>query len=352
MNRSLASIPRVSIVIPCRNEECFIGKCLDSLVASDYSKDSLEVLVVDGMSTDGTRAVVQSYARQHPFIRLIENPSRTTPAAMNLGIKCATSSFVVINSAHSAYPDDFISNSVEWLNRTGAEVVGGPLMTVPGANTPIAKAIAMATAHPFGVGNSKFRTSSRDGYVDTVPFGAYRREIFDRTGLFDERLERNQDNELCSRIIQCGGKIFMTGQLTASYFSRSTLGELAKQAFRNGMWNVLTIRITPAAFRLRHFTPFCFVGAIFGLALGSAMLPWCRSLLLFLLCFYWAVAMLASVEVACRKGFGAISLLPTVFWVLHTAYGVGTWCGLARLVITRWNRPAVPKVSESGVTSP
>jgi len=337
----------VSIVVVCRSEERFIAGCLDSIIASDYPKGLLEVLVVDGMSADRTRDVVRAYEKQHPFIRLIENPRRTTPAAMNLGILSATGSVVVINSAHAAYPADFISKSVEWLTRTGADVVGGPVITFPGAGTSVAKAIALGTAHRFGVGNSKFRTSSRSGYVDTVPFGAYRREIFERVGLFDERLTRNQDNELCSRVIRRGGKIFMTSQLTASYFSRPTLSELAKQAFRNGLWNVLTVRITPAAFRWRHFTPFCFVGALLGLGAGSVALPWCRPLLLVLACLYGAATVLASVDISCREGFKTAYLLPLVFCTLHVAYGAGTWCGLARLAVTQWEQPVIPEISRT-----
>lgn len=336
----------VSIVIPCRNEESFIGRCLDSILANDYPSELLEVLVVDGFSDDRTPAVVRSYVEAHPEIRLLENPFRTTPAAMNIGIASSKGSVIVIASAHSEYPRDFVAKSVEWLERTGVEVVGGPLCTKPGAETTTARLIALATSHRFGVGNSKFRTAAPDGFVDTVPFGAYRREVFDRVGLFDERLLRNQDNELCSRILARGGKIFLTADLQAAYYSRRTLRELASQAFRNGMWNVLTVRLTPAAFRWRHFIPFVFVTALASLAVGSIAFESARPILGALICLYGLAALLASVNIQWKTSAKCALLLPPVFFILHSAYGIGTWRGLFRLALTPWGAVAVPGRSQ------
>jgi cellulose synthase/poly-beta-1,6-N-acetylglucosamine synthase-like glycosyltransferase len=314
---------------------------LESILSNDYPPQLLEVLVVDGMSDDRTPEIVLSYSRKLPCVRLLKNRAKTTPAAMNLGVASARGSVVVIASAHSQLAPDFLSKSVACLERTGAEVVGGPLITMAGADTQIARAIALATSHRFGVGNSKFRTCFQDGYVDTVPFGAYRREIFGRVGPFDERLERNQDNELCSRIIRSGGRIFMTRELAASYYGRATLGGLATQAFRNGMWNVLTVRITPAAFRWRHFIPFLFVTALLALSLSSLAFAWCRPFLVVVLFLYCAAALLASLDIGSRFDLRSVLLVSAVFFMLHTAYGTGTYYGLVRLAFTRWGAATI-----------
>jgi cellulose synthase/poly-beta-1,6-N-acetylglucosamine synthase-like glycosyltransferase len=336
--------PLVSVIVPCRNEARFIGGCLESILSNDYPPQLLDVVVVDGMSEDGTPDIVLSYTRKLTCVRLLTNRAKTTPAAMNLGIASARGSVIIIASSHSQFAPNFVSKSVAYLKRTGAEVVGGPLVTMPGTDTQVAKSIALATSHRFGVGNSRFRTSSQEGYVDTVPFGAYRREIFDRVGVFDERLERNQDNELCSRIIRSGGRIFMTRELTACYYGRATLGGLATQAFRNGMWNVLTIRITPAAFRWRHFTPFLFVSGFLALSLGSLVFPWCRPILFVAGFLYCLAALFAAIDIGLRSDITSALLVPAIFLVLHTAYGAGTWCGLMRLAFTQWGASPVLRV--------
>lgn len=178
---------------------------------------------------------------------------------MNIGIKSARGNVIIIMGAHSEYPPHFISTAVTYLEKTYADVVGGSVNTLPGADSIIAEAISLATSHPFGVGNSKFRTSKKEGYVDTVPFGAYRREVFNKVGFFNEELERNQDNELSNRVIKAGGKIYFTPKLTANYYNQSTLAGLLRQAFKTGMWNAITVLISYDALKLRHFTPFVFV---------------------------------------------------------------------------------------------
>src|SRR5207247_1185158 len=158
--------------------------CLDSLLANDYPKESLEILVVDGVSDDGTRTVVERYAAMYPFIRLFDNPRRVTPTALNLGITHARGSAIVIIGAHAAYPANYLSELVTWLNRSGADAVGGSCIARPGTDSATARAIAAALSHPFGVGNSHFRTGvAQPRWVDTVPFACYRREVFDRVGL-------------------------------------------------------------------------------------------------------------------------------------------------------------------------
>lgn len=330
--------PFVSIIIPCRNEEKFIGKCLDSIIAQDYPKDRLEILVVDGMSDDGTRAIVEGYTDRYSFVKLVNNPKKITPSALNIGIRCAKGEIIVRMDAHAEYPQTYISTCIEYLDKMGADVVGGPVITKPGADTLIAKSIALATSHPFGVGNSKFRTSKQKGYVDTVPFGAYRRDVFKKVGLFDERLVRNQDNELSSRIIDSGGKIYLTPELTAYYYNQSTISGLLKQALRTGMWNIVTIKIKPAAFRWRHFVPFLFVTALLALGFLAQLHSGTQFAFFALVGLYGSVAGLSSIQIGIREGMKYTWILPVVFFLYHICYGFGTWAGIMKLVATLWNR--------------
>lgn len=333
-----ANLHMVSVVIPCRNEEKFIEMCLKSIVVNDYPKDGLEVLVVDGMSEDSTRAIVQSWAKQHPSIRLIDNPKKTTPAAMNLGITAARGAVIIIAGAHAEYSADFISNCMHYLSKTGADVVGGPIITKPGANTLIGKAIALARSHPFGVGNSRFRTSSKEGYVDTVPFGAYRREIFKEIGLFNESLARNQDNEMNNRIVKRGRKIYLTPRLTACYYDQATLISFLRHAFSVGMWHIRTVRIAPSALRWRHFAPLVLVMVLVVLGLFGIILPWMRLGFLATLGTYALVAAICSLQIGLRGGGRSAALLPAVFFLYHAAYGVGSWAGLVTVAVTGWKR--------------
>lgn len=325
--RAPALRPYVSIVIPCRNERHFIGPCLDSILAGDYPVSRMEVLVVDGASDDGTRAVVEEYAGRHPSVRLVDNPRRITPVALNLGIRHARGEVVVRMDAHAEYPPSYVSVCVATLERTGADVVGGPIMTRAAADTLVARAIAAATAHPFGVGNSHFRTSRQEGYVDTVPFGAYRRAVFERIGLFDERLARNQDNEFSSRLTRSGGRIYLTPELTATYYNQATLRGLLRQAFITGMWNVVTLRINRESFKWRYFVPLAFVVAVVVLGVASLSLEFAWFAWLAVLGMYGALALASAIQVAVRSGARDALLLPPVFFLYHCAYGLGTCAG-------------------------
>lgn len=331
--------PFVSVVIPCRNEERFITACLDSVAATDYPRDQLEVLVVDGVSEDRTREIAEEYRRWHPCVRVLSNPRKITPAALNIGITAARGDVIIRMDAHSEFPTNFISTCVELLARTGADVVGGPIVTRPGADTLIARTIALVTSHPFGVGNSRFRTSTREGHVDTAPFCAYRREVFDRVGLFDERLARNQDNELSSRITERGGRIYFSLALTAYYYNQATMAGLLRQALRTGLWNVRTVTINRAAFRWRHFVPLAFVLALTSLgalALVVSGLAWPVGVMLGL---YALLALGSTIHIALNAGVVYLALVPFVFFVYHVSYGAGTLGGILRTWFGGWPAP-------------
>lgn len=325
---ALDSTPFVSIVIPCRNERRHIRACLDSIDAIEYPKERLEVLVVDGASEDGTTEIIDEICRAKPYFRRIDNPKRITPAALNLGLAAAKGEVIVRMDAHATYDVSYVRNGVELLASTGADLVGGPVATEPGADTLAARCVALATSHPFGVGNSKFRTSDVEGWVDTVPFGAFRREIFDRVGTFDERLVRNQDNELNSRILAHGGRIYQSPRMRSTYFNQATIRGLLSQAWRAGRWNVYTVRLNSGAFHLRHFAPLAFVLGLLGLAMLAVVSPLLALAGAGVLAVYGLAATASAVQVLWTRRDAAALLLPPLFFLYHVAYGSGSMHGL------------------------
>ena len=197
----------ISVICPIYNEERYIGKCIDSVLEQDYSKEDMEVLFVDGMSTDRTREIVVEYAGRYPFVRLLDNPGRIVPAALNIGIGAAKGEVIIRLDAHAIYPKNYFSVLVRKLNELRADSVGGVCRTLPVRDTSVCRAIAMALSSSFGMGNSYFRIgATKEMCVDTVPFGCFRREVFDKIGLFDEELVRNQDDEFNGRIVKNGGQ--------------------------------------------------------------------------------------------------------------------------------------------------
>jgi len=324
-----ADFPLVSIIIPCRNEENFIAMCLDSIMANAYPKDRLEILIVDGMSKDRTRAIVEGYARRHACMRLLDNPKQIAPAALNAGIKNAKGEIVMRMDAHATYDREYISRCVRALDVCGADNVGGIWRTLPANDTPLAWAIAIGLSHPFGVGNAYFRIgSSEPRWVDTVPFGCYRKEVFDRIGMFDERLVRNQDIEFNARLRKAGGKIYMTPTIRSNYYSRSSLGGLWRQSFQNGRWNIYTTALTGMSLALRHYVPLGFVAGLFGSGLLAISLPTFRWVFGTTSAVYLVAAIVASLRSPRSKHAGSRAFLPLVFLVLHLSYGLGSLWGM------------------------
>ncbi len=235
--------PRVSIVMPCRNEAAYIGPCLESVLATDYPLDRVEVLVADGRSDDGTREIVEGWAARHPCVRLLDNPARITPAALNMAIRAATGDVIIRMDAHGVYPRDYVSRLVDALQETGADNVGGVVVTLPADDTPVARGIALAFSHPLGVGNAYFRIGvAGPRWVDTVPFGCFRRELFERVGMFDEEMVRNQDDEFNLRVIGRGGRILLLPDVVSRYYARRSLGAVARMFYQYGYFKPLVAR--------------------------------------------------------------------------------------------------------------
>lgn len=298
------NLPRVSVIVPIRNEADFIERCLRSILANDYPRDRMEVLVVDGMSEDGTRDIVRRLAAGDVRLRLLDNPERIVPHAMNRGITEATGDVVMRLDSHAEYAPDYVDQCLAVLQRTGADVVGGCMETRPGSDTPAGRAIAAASSSPFGVGNAPFRTGGREQEADAIPFGCFRRDAFDRFGRYDERLVRNQDIELYSRIRRGGGRVIVSPDIRLVYYNRSSFAGLRQQAFHNGLWNPYTVYLTGGGLRARHFVPLGFVLSAAALAVaGSFWWPFWIALAAEL-ALYLAAATLMARRAARPAGLG------------------------------------------------
>lgn len=318
----------VSVVMPVYNEEKYIENCMDSLLLQDYPKDKMEWIFVDGMSKDRTKILIDHYRAAYPkLIKILDNPRKTVPCAMNIGIKEAKGTYIIRLDAHADYAKNYISKCVYYLNTTDADNVGGIAETK--SRGVVGNSIAKMLSSKFGVGNSQFRTNGESGYVDTVPFGAFRREVFEQWGGYDERLTRNQDNEMNNRIRKNGGKIYLARDIRLSYYCRDSIKGIATMAFKNGMWNVITMKLCPGSMGLRHFIPLIFVLSILCVPLLSLCYRPALSLfglelaLYLLLDFYFS-----GKQAGNKKEFFLLLLL---FPTFHLTYGFGSLCGLTRL---------------------
>jgi GT2 family glycosyltransferase len=331
---------RVSVIMPCRNERAHIRQSLASVLASDLPPGDMEVLVVDGASTDGTADLVREIARCEPRIRLLENPARIVPTALNLAIREAAGDVIVRLDAHNEYPPEYIPRLVDWLERTGADNVGGAWITRPGAPTPVAQGIACALTHPFGIGNAKYRLGvSEPVRVDTVPFGCYRRDVFDRIGLFDEELVRNQDDEFNLRLLRAGGTILLVPDVVSYYHARTSFRQLARMYYQYGYYKPLVIRKVGAVMTGRQLAPAALVLGLLALAAGSIASTAVLPVLAVAMLVYLVAAAIAAGRAA--KGMGWLAAVSSflAFPILHFGYGLGFLWGAARLAAGR-HRPS------------
>ena len=330
----MKDLPKVTIIIPCRNEKKFIGKCLDSLIAQDYPKDKLEILVLNGMSTDKTKTVVEGYGRKHPFIKILDNPNKTSPCALNIGIKNSTGELIIHMGAHSTYQPNYVSKSVNYLIEYGADNVGGILLTLPASNTLIAKAIALVLSNRFGTGNAFFRLGSdKPIWVDAVFGGCYKKEMLLKVGLYNEKLTRSQDMEMNMRIKKAGGKILLFPDIITYYYPKPTLKEFFGHNLLDGIWAIYPLKFG-ASLKLRHYVPFIFVlSLIFSLILSFFFKPTIY-LFLFIIGLYLLASLFFSISIAIReKNLGLFFVLPLAFACRHFGYGLGSLIGFIKLIL-------------------
>lgn len=328
--------PVVSVIIPCRDEEKYIRKTLDSILENDFPKEDLEVLVVDGMSSDGTLKIAMEYSRKYPFIKTLKNPNRYQSSALNIGIRNSKSQIIMRMDAHSYYNRDYISRCVDELQNNNVDNVGGICITLPGDDSLISKSIALALSHRFGVGNSYFRVGVRKSrYVDTVPFGCYKREVFQKIGFFDESLVRNQDDELNLRLIKNGGKILLDPEIISYYYARDSLSKLWKMYYQYGYFKPLVALKVKALMTWRQLMPAIFVGSTVALGLSSIIAIQLLLPFLVILLLYSSTNLAVSISHAAKKGWTLIFSLPIVFAAIHFSYGFGYLIGLVDFIILR-----------------
>jgi len=324
--------PFVSVIVPCRDESAYLGACLDSILNCGYPRDRMEVLVADGMSRDGTRALAHSYAQRDARVRCLDNPRHIVPAALNLGISEARGDVIVRLDAHATVAPGYLNRAVECLESSGASNVGGVMHTVTRDRGPFAEPIRLVLSSRFGVGNSHFRTgTSESRWVDTVFGGCWRREVFERIGPFNERLERSQDIEFNLRLRRAGGTILLAHGMECDYYARATLLAFLRHNWSNGVWAVLPFAyVEGVPVRWRHLVPLAFVGAL-GLAmLVSPKLTWAPALVLLP---YFAASLGVSLATAWSARRPSLALLlPVAFASLHFPYGAGSLWGLLRLI--------------------
>ena len=321
----------LSVICPIYNEEKYIAKCIDSILAQDYPKDDLEVIFVDGMSSDRTREIVAEYSAKYPFIRLIDNPDRIVPPAMNIGIKVSVGDIIVRLDAHAVFPQNYLSELVKNLHELDADNVGGVCRTLPINDTPVCRSIAYVLSSSFGMGNSHFRIGADTiKEVDTVPFGCFKRELFERVGYFDEELTRNQDDEFNGRIIKNGGKIFLLPDLVIDYFARDTVAKVYKMFYQYGLFKPLVNKKLGQPATIRQFFPLLFV---LGLILGpltfliSSAFIW---LYLGVLLVYLTLAAVFSSKES--RSLKEVLIKIWVYFVVHFAYGWGYINGIIKLI--------------------
>lgn len=321
--------PFVSVIVPCRNEERHLAACLDSILATEYPLDRLEILIVDGDSQDGTRAIANRYA--NASVRVLDNPAGTAPAALNIGIAVANGDIIARMDAHATYPPEYLPRLIEALELTGADNVGGVLDTQPASDRPVPRAIAAACSHPFGVGNSQFRIGAQTNqWVDTVPFGCWRKQLFNWLGTFDEELVRNQDDELNHRLLARGGRILLVPSVTATYFAREKLGQVARMFYQYGLYKPLVARKVGRVMTARQLAP---PALTLGLLLSAVLAPWlpvARILGGALALVYGVAVFGAALKLVPRLGLRTALTTTVVFPLMHLGYGWGFLKGLLR----------------------
>ena len=322
----------ISIILPIRNETGFIKKSLDAILAQDYPHDQIEILIADGMSTDKTREIIRAYQQNHAQIHIIDNPGKIVPTGMNAALRQAKGEIIIRVDGHTIIEPDYVAQCVASLQNSDAGNVGGRMDAT--GNSPFGEVVAIATSTPFGVGGARFHYSEKEEWVDTVYMGAWRRKIFEKIGLFDEELIRDQDDEFNYRLREAGGKILLNPKIKSKYTVRSSPKSLWKQYFQYGYWKVRVLQKHPKQMSLRQFIPPMFVFSLLIsilLALATSWGKW----LLFLIAFSYLIAnFAAAIVTASKKGWKHLPLLPVTYSIIHLSYGFGFLAGLAKF----WNR--------------
>jgi succinoglycan biosynthesis protein ExoA len=324
--------PLISVIVPCYNEERTIQLLLTALYHQTYPIKKMEVVISDALSTDNTREKIQEFLQKNPDldVRVVDNNPRTIPAGVNSAASAARGEILVRLDAHSEPNPEYIETSVALLVSGKADNVGGVWQINPGADTCIARAIALAAANPLGVGDAKYRVSTKAQYVDTVPFGAFYRDKFFATGAFDETLLANEDYEFNARLQQGGGKVYMDPRIISRYHARPNLRKLAVQYWRYGFWKVKMLQRFPDTLRLRQAIPPLFVSSLGLMATFAIVFPFARIILLGEIILYLCALIAAGMICLLKEQKNECLLMPAAIVVMHFSWGTGFLYSLIR----------------------
>lgn len=324
----------VTVLMPVRNEAGFIRSSVSAVLAQDYPRDRMEIIIADGLSSDGTRAVIGELGANNPNVRLIDNPKKIVSTGLNAALRIAKGEIIVRVDGHCEIAPDYVRRCVTHLLTKEIHCAGGPLDTV--GETYTARAIAAAMSSTFGVGGSAFRVSTHGARLtDSVPFPAYRRETIERVGPFDEELVRNQDDEYNYRLRKLGGHILLAPDIRSRYYSRASLRKLWKQYLQYGYWKVRVLQKHWRQMSVRQFVPPLFVLTLLVAGLTAPLLSISRFLLAATVTAYALLNLTASIWVGRKAGWRLLPLLPLAFTIIHLAYGLGFLAGMLRFA-NRW----------------
>ena len=316
--------PKVSVIVPCYNEQSTIRLLLEALCAQTFPRGDMEVIIADGMSQDGTRDAIAAFQKDFPEleVRVVDNTRRNIPSGLNRAIEASRGDLIVRLDGHAKPYPDYVERCVHAHEEGRGDNVGGVWEIQPGATTWIAKSIAAAAAHPIGVGDAMYRLAASASEVDTVPFGSYRRTLVERIGNYNESLLTNEDYEFNTRIRQANGRVWLDPSIRSVYFARSTLKELIRQYWRYGFWKWRMLLNFPGTVRWRQGLPPLFVLSLLVLLLVSIFFPPAWRLLLAEIILYFSVLLLAGIyAVIKQRKFYLLLGLPMAIAAMHIAWG-------------------------------
>lgn len=326
----------VSVIVCCFNEEKYIEKCINSLQNQQDVSGIIEILVIDGMSTDNTRAIITNISDNDYRVRIFDNSLKVKPPAVNIGFKMAQGKYLAICDAHTEYDLKYISNSIKVLElHPEATCVGGPIVSI--GESDFGKATALAMSSPIGVGNAKHRFADYEGYAEMACFPLFRREVLDKVGYYDEFFDINHDDEYCFRLRKAGGKVFLSPMAKSYYFVRNTASGLFKQYFSYGFWQIAFLKKHKVPISLRQLIPFGFFSMVLVLAMFSI---YKENVLIGLLLplTYLTVLLLVTIPVLIKEGYKVAVNFPLSIFILHFSYAVGFFSGMFRFLFKDFNK--------------
>ena len=316
----------VSIIVPCYNEEKTISQLLEAIYLQTWPKPDMEVIIADGLSKDRTRDMIAAFQMGHPDlrIRIIDNDRRNIPAALNQALSVSTGEYIVRFDGHSVPSANYIERCLADLKAGCGEMVGGIWLIRPGGQDWMAKSIAAAAAHPMGVGDALYRYATQPALVDTVPFGAFRRDLVEKIGPYDETLLTNEDYEFNTRIRQSGRSIWLDPAIQSAYYSRPDLKALARQYWRYGYWKFKMLQRYPKTLRWRQALPPVFTISLVLLGSLSFICAVAFYLLILEIILYFLILLAGSAAAARRQQEPRLLLgIPAAIATMHLSWGSG-----------------------------